>query len=148
MKYTVLKVCLTIFCVTMLSSQVNATPTQDLKTCLIDSLNGKERKQLAVSMFLAMSVHPGLKAYPVAADESKERVDKAIGKVITRLFVENCANEAKAARTVDPLAIKKAFELVAKLAIQELVSNPEVKKEIVNYAKYLDQDKFKALFAK
>src|SRR5262245_1310891 len=69
-----------------------------LKTCLADSTSGKDRKDLAKWIFLAMAAHPEMKQHAnagtaTAADESS----KTIAALVTRLLTDSCANEIKAA---------------------------------------------------
>ena len=145
MKIKILTVLFTLFLALAFSLQVSASP-QDLGTCFIDSLNGKERKQLVKWMFLSMASHPELKSYSNITSADVMSSNKEVGSLITRLFVENCPKEAKAAQKADPLAIQRAFELVGQVAMQELMTNDSVMADISKYANYTDQSKINALF--
>jgi hypothetical protein len=117
------------------------TPTEKLGVCLIDNLNGKERKMLAKWIFFAIAAHPEISSYSNATSSDVMKNDKEIGSLITRLLTEDCPNELKAADQIDPQAIEKAFELVGQVAMQEVMTNQAVSKTIANYVKYTDQEK-------
>ncbi len=114
--------------------------TQVFATCMADSLNGKERKELAKWIFLSMTVHPSLKEYSTASVEDRDTSDRYVAKLITRLITENCPTELRAASKTDPLAIQKGFEFVGQVAMQEIMSNQETLEALTGYAAYLDQN--------
>ena len=123
-----------------------AVDTPALGTCLTDSLTGKERKFLAKWIFFAIAAHPEMAANSNITDEQRIETDKAVGALVTRLFVEDCPKEAKAAQKADPMVAQKAFQLVGKVAMQELMTNQKVMSAITNYGIYTDQSKINALF--
>ncbi|NTS76279.1 hypothetical protein HR060_05300 [Catenovulum sp. SM1970] len=125
-----------------------ATPTEQLGTCLVDSLNGKERKQLAKWIYFAIGSHPEINQYLKATPNDVDTSDKYVGELITKLLTVNCPKELVAANKVDPLAIQKAFELVGQVAMQELMTNPATMKALTNYANYADQAKVNELLSK
>lgn len=115
----------------------------DLGTCMIDSLNGKERKDLGKWMFFAMAAHPSIHAYSNITETDIENSDKYIGGLITRLLAEDCKGELTSILKSDPLAIQKAFEVVGRVAMQELMANEVVVRAITNYSKYADLQKIR-----
>ena len=140
--FLALSLCVSILIPTQLLAN---PPTQALGTCLVDTLNGKERKTLAKWIFFGMGSHPEIKQFSKATPADIQQTDQYVGKLITRLLTIDCPNELKAAHHSDPLAVSKAFELVGKVAMQELVSNPETIKAISNYAIYADVEKISAI---
>jgi hypothetical protein len=56
-------------------------------------------------------------------------------------LADDCPNELKAAYQSDPKAVENAFELVGKIAIQELMTNKETMNALTNYFIYADQEK-------
>lgn len=127
-----------------LASQANEAQT--LGTCLVDSLNGKERKALIKWVYFSMSSHPELEKFIVASNEDITGSNQTMGTLVTRLFTEDCPKEAIAANKADPLAIQKAFEFVGQVAMQELMTNPNVMTSITQYIHYSDQNKINSLF--
>ena len=143
-----LKAFLVILTLTFTVSVFADTPSNKLGNCMIDTLNGKERKSLAKWIFLAISSHPEINVYSKASAEDIQNSDEYVGKLITRLLTVDCPAELTLANKADPLAIKKAFELVGRVAMQELMSNQATMKALTNYAKYTDQEKISALLNK
>ncbi|MBC3766997.1 hypothetical protein [Neptunicella marina] len=127
------------------SSFTVSANTTDLTTCLVDHLNGKERKNLAVWVFMAMAAHPEITGYTTLTDEAKESMDKNIGTLITRLLTDDCPKELMSANKQDPQALKNSFEVVGKVAMQELMTNQSVSAALTNYIKYANQQKIGAL---
>ncbi len=146
MKSKVITAILLMACTVTFSLSVRAD-SQKLASCFTDSLNGKERKQLVKWIFLSMAAHPDLKPYSNISEEEVSNSDSVTGTLITRLFVEDCQSEAKEAQASDPLAIRQAFEYVGQVAMQELITNPNVMTAISNYINYTDQGKINAIFS-
>ena len=115
----------------------------DLGTCMIDSLNGKERKDLGKWMFFAMAAHPSIHDYSNISAKDIDESDKHIGGLVTRLLVDDCKAELSIALKEDPIAIQKAFEIVGRVAMQELMANEVVVRAITNYSKYADLQKIR-----
>ncbi len=93
--------------------------SQQLGTCLTDSLNGKERKNLAKWIFLGMSTHDAIKPYSQVLTSDFVESDKYIGLLITRLMSEDCPQKAKAAfKENGSIAIQSAIGIVGEVAMQ------------------------------
>jgi hypothetical protein len=119
----------------------SGSPASELGGCLVESLNGKERKELAKWIFFAMAAHPEMKSYSSASDKDIQETDEFVGKLITRLLTVNCPRDLQKAYKADPSAIQKAFELVGKVAMRELMTDQNVTKSISNYVRYIDEEK-------
>src|SRR5688572_22828352 len=132
---------LTLFATTFgFTAAAIAGPASDsLGTCMIESLGSKDKKQLGQWIFFAMATHPDTKEYSKVPAEAQKIANEYVGKLVTKLLSENCAEQVKtAAKEEGPEAIKTAFELVGKIAIQELMTNKEVSASISDYAKFVD----------
>ena len=81
-------------------------------------------------------------------DANRDELDKLLATMLTRLMTDTCRTEAKAAMEKDgSQAFQNAFGTIGKLAMQELMSNPEVNASFSRFAKYIDQKKMNAVFA-
>lgn len=138
---SIIKVIVLITGVFITAPAFSGSPADELGGCLVDSLNGKERKELATWIFFAIAAHPEIKSYSSASDKAIKETDEFVGKLITRLLTEDCPRQLRKADKADPLALEQAFELVGKVAMQELMANQNVTKSITNYVHYLDQEK-------
>lgn len=112
-----------------------------LSACMVDNLNGKERKSLAKWIFFAMGAHPEIKSYMKATPKDVQTSDEYVGALITRLLTVDCSARLKTAYTYDPASLQKAFEVIGKVAMQELMTSNEVNKAITNYARFADTAK-------
>jgi hypothetical protein len=127
----------------LISTQINAgQASNELGVCLTDSLTGKERKGLAKWIFFAISEHPEIKPYSNISDETKDKNNKLIGELITRLLAEDCPEKTKKALNEEgTMAINNAFKLVGEVAMQELMTNQDVLMSTAEFEKYLDKEK-------
>lgn len=134
--------------VTMLPSYTFASQeAQQLAVCLTDSLNGKERKNLAKWIYLGMSTHSIIKPFSNATEQDIDDTNRYVGALVTRLLTEDCPKQAKAAIDVGGQgAMENAFRLVGEVAMQELMTEPSVGNALGAFDKYLDQEKFDKAF--
>jgi len=114
-----------------------------LSTCLADSTTGRDRKDLAVWVFTAISSHPEIQNVMPVNEEDKINSEKKAGEIYTRLIAEDCKAEILASQD-SPLAIKKAFEKLGKIAMMELLNDTNVTQSIQGVAKYMDHKKIEA----
>ena len=119
---------------------------EQLGSCMVDSLTGKEKKQLATWIFFAMAAHPDIKEFGNVTAEDQANIDKTIGALVTRLLTETCAAQLQAGyREGGQLAIQNAFELVGKVAMEELMSNNNVMASVAGYSKFIDEKKLESV---
>lgn len=133
-----------LFCVTAFSLPAKVS-SQELGVCLVDSLNGKERKQLVQWIFFSIAAHPEIKPFSNITNEDRDEIDEHIGTMITRLLTEDCSSQLKKAYDADPNTIGKAFEFVGQVAMQEVFQNQEVMAAIQGFSKHADKDKIDSL---
>jgi len=120
---------------------------QKLGVCLTDSLNGKERKNLAKWIYFGMSAHSSIKSYTNATEKDFDDTNKYVGQLITRLMTEDCPEIADAAlKEGGSSAFEYAFGIVGQVAMQELMAEQNVSQAMGAFEKYLDQDKFDRTF--
>lgn len=120
---------------------------QQLSVCLTDSMNGKERKNLAKWIFLGMSSHSIMRPYTNASESDIDSSNKFVGTLITRLITEDCPSQAIAAsKVLGSAAFEQAFKVVGEVAMQELMAEPSVNQALGEFEKYIDQEKFNEVF--
>lgn len=121
--------------------------TNELSKCLIDSTSTRDKMVLVKWIFSALSIHPVIKPMTSISKIQSEKINKNLANLFTRLFTESCDTEIKKALKYDgEVAIQESFELLGKIAVQELFSNSKVEKELSSLIKYFDKKKFKHLF--
>ena len=137
---------LLLLCCGPVAAQTN---TQQLSQCLADTTSGKDRKDLARWVFFSMASHPEIKQFttPSAAGAEAE-TNKTIADLFTRLLAESCMRQAQAAfKEGGAKAIEIAFQTPGQLAMQELMTNPDVNARMASFEKSLDQNKLSKVFA-
>ena len=131
------------------SPAIAGSATDRLSTCVADYTSGKDRKDLAQWVFVAMTAHPEIHPMSNVTEANRDRLDKKMAALATRLLTENCRTEAKAAIEKEGNeSLQAAFSILGKLAMQELMSNTSVNSSFSRYAKYLDKAKFDSAFEK
>jgi hypothetical protein len=119
----------------------NSPAVEALAGCLTDNTSGRDRKDLAKWIFMAIGSHPEIASYVSATAEDKEKLHRTAGELFTRLMAEDCAKELRDASEGD--GIRLGFEHLGKIAMQELMTNPEVSQTMSAFGKYLDEDRIK-----
>ena len=116
-----------------------------LTSCLSDSTSGKDRKDLAKWVFAAMSTHPEIREFANVADKVRDQTSNTMGVLVTRLLSEDCARQTQAAiKNEGATAMQTAFRALGGLAMQELMSNPDVSASFSTFEKYMDRKKIEA----
>jgi len=138
-----------IFGSALATSSAIAGPTTDaLTACLADNTTGRDRKDMARWVFVGMSSHPEIQTLSNVTKENREELDRMMATLITRLLTDSCRAQAKLAMEKDGnAAFQSAFGAIGKLAMQELMSNPEVSTSFSRFAKYMDQNKINSAFS-
>jgi len=118
-------------------------PTRALSDCLAENTSGRDRKDLAKWVFLALGAHPENKQF-FATDAAKaiDEANKTAAGIIMRLMTESCNAQMKnAIAQGGPRAIQAAFGNIGQLAMQELMSHPDVNAAMSAFEKYADREK-------
>ncbi|HOL65756.1 MAG TPA: hypothetical protein PLB97_10560 [Accumulibacter sp.] len=125
------------------ASAIQASPSTDaLARCLSDSTSGKDRKDMARWIYLAMSAHPEIGVFGKAGPKEVEDVQRNMGVLFTRLVAEQCAPQMNAVSQSEGMeGFKIAFENLGRLAMQELMSNQDVNVSLGGFTRYIDKEK-------
>lgn len=123
-------------------------PANPLARCLADHTSGKDRKALARWVFLAMAVHPEIEQYATPqAVAAQPEAHRTMADTVTRLLTVACVNETRTAyQEGGSNAIQVAFQTLGQLAMQELMSNPNVSATMGGFERYLDKNRFRDVF--
>jgi hypothetical protein len=124
-----------------------ATPSSDAAgTCLADNTSGKDRKQLARWIFLAMAQHPEIGDLSQSTPAALEQSNRETGALFTRLIADDCATEIKTMVQESGVgSISTAFEFLGKAAMQELMSHPQVNGAMSSLNQYVDEARIQAV---
>ncbi len=129
------------------ASPVFAGPATDaLSSCLADNTTGKDRKDLAKWIFVAMAAHPELKDISKVTPAGRDQVDQAAGAIFSRMLTQSCVDQTRHALQQDGRgSIKVAFGVLGQLAMAELMANPQVSSAITGFQRFVDNKKIEAL---
>jgi hypothetical protein len=110
-----------------------------LGECVVLSTTGRDRlvliRWVAVSIGSAESMQDALTVQPGAKDEA----DRKMGALFSRLFTVDCRNEAAPLlKKSDTAGVEAAFGELGRIAMKELISNPEVDKALSDFVQYAD----------
>jgi hypothetical protein len=121
----------------------SADTTAALSSCVADNTSGKQRKELARWIFLAMAAHPDLKQYTSSEVASaRELTDKSTAALFEILIADQCATQANAVfKEHGTPGLQVAFEALGRLAMQELMSNAELIAAMSAFERYIDSVK-------
>ncbi len=116
-----------------------AEPAQDeMSKCLTDSTTGKDRKDLARWIFTVMTLHPEVSSISSVTPEMRAATDKTAGMLLSRLMTKDCRAQFIAQYKNDPQSVKDSFEGLGRMAMQELVANPNVTAGMSGFMRYMD----------
>ena len=126
----------------------SAGPTVDqLSDCLVKSTTATDKTAVLQWTFVALSVHPDLKAYSNVTDEQKTQLDKKLAQTLQRILVEQCSAQAKAVIQAEGLqAVGDSFQELGSITGEEILKNPEVKQQLKGVVRYLDLNKLVMTF--
>jgi hypothetical protein len=143
---------LLILCLSIaFSNSAHAASDSDaLATCFADNTSGKDRKELARWIFLALTAHPEIRDLSSAGEEARTQSNKFVAVLVMRLLTESCVTEVRAVYAKGGSAtLSDAFKSLGELAMQELMTNKNVSASITGYLQYIDKKKLEdALRAK
>ena len=120
--------------------------SDDLGKCLVSSTTKNDRQDLIRWLFVAASHHPAVKPIASVSPAQQDDSDKQMGTLFMKLLTDSCKTETqKALQFEGTVTLQLAFEVLGKVAGQELFSSPEVAGNLKGLAKYIDVQKLKAL---
>ncbi|MFY9326431.1 MAG: hypothetical protein WAO76_00180 [Georgfuchsia sp.] len=131
-----------IFAVALLPANhaLAGTYTDNLTRCLADSTTGKDRKDLGRWIFSLMSLNPYVASIAPVKKSDRESATRTAATIYRRLLAQDCKKEVK--DTIEHEgndALKAGLDTLGKLAIQELMSDPNVQKAAADFGKYISK---------
>lgn len=135
-----------ILCVVAMFFPMSAfaqSPTEALTTCVTDNTSGKDRKDLARWTFFSIAAHPELQRYTSdALAANRDGASQQFAEILMRLLTKTCVAEAKQSFAQGgSTAIGTAFDALGRLAMMELMANPDVLQSTSKFEQYLDRVK-------
>jgi hypothetical protein len=124
-------------------------PAKALGDCMVLKTTGADRLLAARWILVVLASGPQAKDLVTVAPGKKEELDKGMAALFTRLMVNDCANQSRALfGTGDLSGFRIAGGALGRVAMQELLANPQAEAALSEYTKYLNRDDFKSVMAK
>jgi hypothetical protein len=95
--------------------------------CIENSVTKQEKADLARWFVASLARHPAMSGITSVSAEKKDELDKAVGRMNNRILAVACAKELKDVVRMEGVAgAKTNFVYLGQLAMQEVMTNPEV----------------------
>jgi hypothetical protein len=135
-----------IVCLACATPALAGEYSEALGKCLVKSTTQQDRVALVRWFYAAASRHPALKSLANVSEEQLDEASRVTAGLFVNLLTTSCKAEAqKAYREEGPPMLRQSFEVLDKVAGEELMATPEVQASLQTLRKYLDQDKLKVL---
>jgi hypothetical protein len=107
--------------------------------CLMEHASQKDKTDLMRWMFANAALHPDVASLASIAPEARQEIDRTAAQLIQRLVFDNCRSESGAAlRSEGPTAMQQAFQKLAQLIGDMLVTDSAVGQGSANVLRYMD----------
>lgn len=118
----------------------------DMAKCLVNSTSPEDRTLLVKWIFSVIALHPDLSAMAAVSAKQRDDISKKTGALFQRLLLESCRSQTQQAmQTEGQQTIQHAFEVLGQVAARGLFSDSHVLEGTKDLAKYVDEEKIKAL---
>ncbi len=110
-----------------------------LGECVVLSTTGRDR--LVMIRWIAASIGSAesMKSTVTVQPGAKEAADRGMAAIFTRLFTVDCRQEAAPLlKQNDTQGVEAAFGQLGRMAMAELVSDPQVERALGDFARYAD----------
>ena len=125
-----------------------AGPTVDqLSDCLVKATTATDKTTVLQWTFAALSTHPDLKALSNVSDAQRTQLDQKFAQVLQRVIVEQCSEQTKAVIAAEGVqAVGDSFQELGRKTGEDIIKNPEVKKQLQGVLRYVDLNKLVMTF--
>jgi hypothetical protein len=137
-KYVALAVGLTIACAP-LTVQAGVY-SDDLSRCIVRSSTADDRLMLMKWIFSAISLHPAVQPMTSVTPEQRDLLAQQAAALTSRLLTSDCRAETVAALKYESSAFQGAFELLGRVAMSDLMTEPSVASGVGGASAYMAKD--------
>lgn len=111
----------------------------DLGKCLVESSSEQDKQQLVQWIFFAIALNPDIAPYATIHPEQRTAANKDMARLFEKLVGETCAKQASAALKYEGAsAFGDSFELLGRVAGQQIFASPEVAAGTAKFTEQLD----------
>ena len=110
-----------------------------LGECLVGSTTGNDRTLVARWMASSMASSPRMKGLVSVDTAAKEKIDREMAALFTRLMADDCADEASVViKARDQQGMQAAGGRLGEIAMQELMMDPITVQAMLAYVQHID----------
>lgn len=118
-----------------------------LSDCLVKATTATDKTTVLQWTFVALSAHPDLKTMSNISDDQRTALDQKFAQVVQRVIVEQCSAQTKAVIQADGIqAVGESFQALGRSTGEDILKNPEVKKQLQGVIRYVDMGKLVTTF--
>jgi len=122
--------------------------SEDLARCLVSSMTTRDKTDLVRWMFSNAALHPEAASIAAVGGERRDDINRTAGRLLQRLLTESCRKQMQEALKYEgAVAMQVSFQVLGRVAMQELMSNAAVSQGFGEIGKYVDGEKLKELAA-
>lgn len=120
---------------------------KQLSDCLVKATTATDKTTVLQWTFAALSSHPDLKALSNVTEEQRTQLDQKFAQVLQRVIVEQCSAQTKAVIQAEGIqAVGESFQELGRSTGEDIIKNPEVKKQLQGVLRYVDINKLVVTF--
>jgi len=120
----------------------------DMAKCVVNSTSPQDRTLFVRWIFTVIALHPDLSSMSTVTAVQREDITRNAGALLQRLLLDSCRSQTQLAlRNEGAQTIQYAFQVLGQVATQGLFTDSHVMEGSKELAKYVDEEKLKALAA-
>lgn len=118
--------------------------TDEMTRCLVTQTSQEDRTLLIKWIYAAMSSHPDVKQMSNVTPDLGNELNKQTADLIVDLLTERCKKQAQDAMQFEgQSSFSTSFEVLGQVAMQGLMTNPEVGQYLSGLDNHFDAEKLK-----
>jgi hypothetical protein len=122
--------------------------TDEMSKCLVKNTSESDRTLFVQWVYAAMSSHPDVKAMSNVSPAIADDLNKRTANLVMELLTVRCKAETEQALKYEGASsFQASFSVLGSVAMQGLMSNPNVTQYLSGLNKYVDAEKLKSKLA-
>lgn len=110
-----------------------------LSRCLVSSVDADDKRALTNWIFAVMARHPDVRPMVRMDAATDDRIGRDASAVFERLLADRCSAEVRAVvRTSGFDAVGNSFQVLGKIAMEDLLAHPDVEAGVGDLLKHVD----------
>lgn len=119
-----------------------------LGKCLVERSTDADKAQLIEWIFSAIALNPQISQYARISPAQRRQIDRNMAALFNRMLLEDCRPETEAAFKYEgSSALSGAFDLLGRVAGQQIFNSPEVSTGTENFVNLVDLPRLESLMS-